>query len=772
MQAYPRLGFNLPSLPGTEFELKQSAPWSIARNINSTDYYPNASRLAYIAWSKEARIAMAGLGDPIRVLHVDDESEFTDVTRTYLERDNERFEVLAATSADEGLSVLEQRPIDCIVSDYDMPAEDGLAFLEAVRAEHPDLPFILFTGKGSEEIASEAISAGVSDYLEKTGHTDQYTVLANRITNLVEKYEAEQARRRNRVLVEEASDAILIVSSDATIEYATPSAESVLGRTPDELRGTNGFDPVHPADRAAVQAEFAELVEHVGARRSIEFRYERPDGSWIWVEGRGRNLLDAEAVDGIAVYTRDITARRERVTQLEEEKALNQAAVDSVADFYWGIDLEGYVTRWSDEDGSVTGYTHDDAVGRHTSTFHPDEHVSRIQDVIDEIHETGTASVEADLLRKDGERVPFHFTGTTLRDDDGSVRSIVGLGQDISERKRRQRELERYEAIVENSEDGIYVFDSEGNFEFVNQRIVEVSGIPQDAWIGEHVSIHTDLQTLTESEVSEIEDAVAAVASGDQDEARIELKPDIPHELRILELRLTRMETEDGPRVIGFSRDITERREYEQTVEERNDRLEEFVSTVSHDLRNPLNVAQGRLALALDDPAEEHLTAAADAVDRSLALIDDLLKLARDGLDATELEPLELADTIDQCWRTVETSGATLKIQTERRILADRSRLKQLLENLIRNSVEHGGEGVTITVGDLEDGFYVADDGPGIPPERREQVFDIGHSSDSENTGFGLTIVEQIAEAHGWVVEATESETGGARFDIRNVQTV
>lgn len=713
---------------------------------------------------------MAGPEDRVRVLHVDDESDFTEVTRTYLERENDFFEVQTATSPTAGLSVLEERTIHCIVSDYDMPGTDGLGFLEAVRGEYPDLPFILFTGKGSEEIASEAISAGVSDYLEKTGHTDQYTVLANRITNLVQKYEAEQAGKRNRTLVEEASDAILIVKPDATIEYATPSAESVLGRTPADLRGMDGFDPVHPADREAVEAEFAELVDQVGARRTIEFRYERPDGSWIWVEARGRNLLDSAAVDGIAVYTRDITARRERVTQLEEEKALNQAAVESVADFYWGLDLDGYVTRWSDEDGSVTGYSREAAVGRHTSTFHPDEHVARIQDAIKEIQETGTASVEADLLRKDGERVPFHFTGTRLLDDEGSVRSFVGLGQDISERKRRQRELERYETIVENSEDGIYVFDPEANFEFVNQRIVDVSGIPKDAWIGEHVSIHTDLQTLTDSEVTAIEQAVASVASGEQEYARIELKPDIPHELRILELRLTPMETAQGPRVIGFSRDITERREYERRVEERNERLEEFVSTVSHDLRNPLNVAQGRLSLAVEDPATEHLRAAADAVDRSLALIDDLLNLAREGLDATELEPVHLAETVKGCWRNVETTKATLAIETDRRTMADRSQLKQLLENLIRNSVEHGGDAVRVTIGDLDDGFYVADDGRGIHQAERDRVFEMGHSSDSENTGFGLTIVDQIAEAHGWDVAVTESETGGARFEISNVQ--
>jgi signal transduction histidine kinase len=100
---------------------------------------------------------------------------------------------------------------------------------------------------------------------------------------------------------------------------------------------------------------------------------------------------------------------------------------------------------------------------------------------------------------------------------------------------------------------------------------------------------------------------------------------------------------------------------------------------------------------------------------------------------------------------------------------ADRERLQQLVENLVRNAVEHGGEGVTITVGRVEGGFYFEDDGPGIPAGERSAVFDPGYTTKSDGTGLGLHIIEQAATAHGWTVRATAGDGGGARFEITGV---
>jgi PAS domain S-box-containing protein len=215
-----------------------------------------------------------------------------------------------------------------------------------------------------------------------------------------------------------------------------------------------------------------------------------------------------------------------------------------------------------------------------------------------------------------------------------------------------------------------------------------------------------------------------------------------------------------------------ERVDREQTLERQNDRLDEFAGIVSHDLRNPLGVVEARLQLAQEECDSDHLQKANDALARSQALIEDLLTLAREGTKVTDLEPVELTAVAEGCWNSVETDQATLEVDQLPVINADRSRVKQLFENLYRNAVEHGGTDVTVSVGVMADGFYVADTGPGIPESEREAVFEAGYSTNQDWTGFGLRIVEEVADAHGWEVAVTESAQGGARFEITGVESV
>lgn len=219
--------------------------------------------------------------------------------------------------------------------------------------------------------------------------------------------------------------------------------------------------------------------------------------------------------------------------------------------------------------------------------------------------------------------------------------------------------------------------------------------------------------------------------------------------------------------LVGLTRDITDRKLYQRELTETIDQLEEFTATVSHDLRNPLNVAAGNLSLAASDSEDERIDTALDAVARMDTLIDELLTLAKEGRTLGDRREVPYREIVEQSYENVRAPASSLRVTDSVTLSCDAARLTEALENVIRNAVEHGGSGVALTAGVLPDerGVLIEDDGPGIPPEERERVFEKGNTTREDGSGFGLAIVERIVDAHGWDVRVAESD-GGARFEL------
>jgi len=241
--------------------------------------------------------------------------------------------------------------------------------------------------------------------------------------------------------------------------------------------------------------------------------------------------------------------------------------------------------------------------------------------------------------------------------------------------------------------------------------------------------------------------------------------------IQILRSPITTNGAMDGQ--VLLLRDITEKADHIEELERANRRLDKFASIVSHDLRNPLNIARGRVDLAGEKTETDDIAIASQALERMEAIIDDVLTLTRQGQAVTSMEWRRLSEIAQSSWLNCDTADGDLVVESDLRVCCDSSRLKRLLENLYRNTIEHAGTDCTVRVGSLahESGFYIADDGPGIPKEDRDRLVEYEYSTAAQSSGLGLAIVKEITQAHGWQLRLSDSSEGGARIEVTDMDT-
>jgi PAS domain S-box-containing protein len=430
----------------------------------------------------------------------------------------------------------------------------------------------------------------------------------------------------------------------------------------------------------------------------------------------------------------------------------------------------------------ILGYEESELVGRDWSSLASEEsrdHIKRVTGALS--RGEGARHSHGEVVRADGSLIVCEWHNHVVTDENGDPLAVFSQFQDVTDRRRRIEELNReterlertrdrlravrnrYRALIHSFPDGgVFMFDRDLTYTVAGGQGLADIGLTTDDFLGQ-----TPFDLFDEDVAEETAEYYRRALDGE--EATYEQQLDAGWwRVLVIPVRNDEGEVVSG---LAVSRDVTDEKRRIETLNRQKERLEEFASLVSHDLRNPLNVAEGRLELARAEYDDDHLAAVARAHDRMRRLIEDLLTLAQTERAVESTSPQSLAFVAKAAWQNVDTAEATLEIATERSVLADRGRLQRLFENLVRNAVEHGGKTVTVTVGTLPDdeGFFITDDGPGIPPEDRETVFETGYSTADDGTGFGLQIVEQAAAAHGWEVKLTERAGGGARFEFRGV---
>lgn len=742
--------------------------------------------------------------ESVSVLCVDDEPGFADLTATYLERYDDQFAVTTTTSGPAGLRTLMETDFDCVVSDYEMPEMDGLAFLEAVRADHPDLPFVLFTGEGSESVASDAISAGVSAYVQKGAGTSHYRTLARRVRNAVElvraNARAEEAQTRARVILESSPDAIN-VTVDGRFVYANPAAVDLLGADSEaELLGRDAFEFVAPEDEAGTEEAISRL-ERDGAVSQSRRLVRTLDGETVPVEGTARPIVwDGE--DGVVAIFRRRSEREER----EYERTRYAAAFAGAMDAIVVADDEGRYIDANQSACDLFGVSREELLDRHIGDFATEDFA--FGDAWSSFHTAGEDRGVFSLVRPDGERriVEYAATQDVVPGEHLSVLRDVTERARLEERRQADHEaLEQMHRIVADRDEPL-----DAKVEQLLELGTDYLGVPYGfltritdetqtvvASVGDHELLQPNesgplskaycRKTVVDDELVSVQHASAEGWADDPAYERFELGCYIGAKVVVEgDLYGTFCFAGTDPRAESFSHGEEafvellarwvayelERRRNTEALQSQTERLAEFASVVSHDLRNPLSVATGYLDLAREEGDPEQFDRVETALDRMERIIDDLLYLARENEQIRDTEPVELDDAVEQTWRTVVDADAAATLSTAGdlgTVVADRNRLYQLLENLFRNALDHVGDDVHVRVVATADGFAVEDDGPGVPAEKRDEVFEQGYTTHQEGTGFGLSIVEQIADGHGWSVAVAEAEAGGARFEVTGV---
>jgi PAS domain S-box-containing protein len=572
------------------------------------------------------------------------------------------------------------------------------------------------------------------------------------------KRELREVNGQYRALVDNFPDgAVFLYDTDLQVVRAGGSELESVGLSPDDVEGTTPHDRYSP--------EIAEeLVDHIrssftGERHTFEQEY---GGEHYRVQVVPVRTDEGEITRVMAV-SKNITERKERERELERYERL----VENLPVGVFRTTIGGEITDMNEATTDI--YSADSraqlrSVG--VDELYSDD--SDRDDLLGRLREAGR--VEDELLEVetlDGDR---RFVRATITLNEAAESSYLeGILQDVTDRRELEREFAEIKTIAESLNDAVYVIDEHGRFTYVNGEFLELTGYAEETVLGSTPALIKDEETM---EVAERQ--LGRLLSDDgPDNVTFEtlIRPKDGDPVTCEDhMGVLPYERDSFDGSVGVLRDISGRKRRERELRRERDRLDEFASVVSHDLRNPLNVAQGNLELLESECDTDRIEPIERAHTRMSDLVDDLLTLARQGETVSDVEPVALGEIAETAWQTVESPDASLHVETSRTVRCDPSRLQQLLENLYRNAVEHGGPEVTVTVGAADDGFSVGDTGPGIPESEREQVFESGYSTATDGTGFGLRIVEQIAQAHGWTVRVTESESGGARFEVTGVE--
>ena len=482
--------------------------------------------------------------------------------------------------------------------------------------------------------------------------------------------------------------------------------------------------------------------------------------------------------------SQDITEQVERERELEESERLYRTLAENFPDGAVGVYDEEL--RYDLVEGAMwermqTGPG--DLEGNRVHDVFSETVVDAIGPVFREAISAGTT----DSVQVEFEGEILRVWATPLGDSDGEIFAGLSFAQAITDQVERERALEesknQLEALIDVLPVAVFVAEADG-------EIVDWNEAAVDLWGGEiveadNVTEYAEYTGWWADSGEAVEPAEWPLSRALEGEEITE--PDVIEierfdgERRTVLMHGMPVRDADGEvtRAVVTHTDITERREYQQKLEESNERLEQFAYAASHDLQEPLRMVSSYLQLVedrygekLDEDGQEFIDFAVDGANRMRAMIEGLLDYSRIDTRGDPFEPVELEDVFDDVradlrMRLAETD-AELTVERLPEVVGDRSQLYQLFQNLLVNAIEYSGDDPPkIHVSAERRGsawaISVADEGIGIDPDQTDRVFEIFQSlhpsEHGDGTGIGLALADRIVERHGGDIWA-ESEPG------------
>ncbi len=519
----------------------------------------------------------------MEILFVDDSSAILEQGEIFLEREDSRFNVTTVNSAKKALNLLEEQYFDAIVSDYKMPDMDGLDFLKVVREErNSDLPFVIFTGKGREEVAMEALNLGADRYLRKGRDPEsQYGLLANAIAQEIEYRRVGKEKDRKgtewKVTADSLPGIAALISPNLEIVRINGTGSDLIDMEPEELKGKKCYEVVHNQDKPIPECPCLEASE---TKSKTIGEFEKNGKHWFTTASP--ILDDNGEIEAFAHYIQDITESWRAKENLKKRDRQLKAVLNDPQTFIGILDLDGNVLEANRASPEFIDTPPSGVEGKkfwNTPWWtHSEELQDRLRDAVNRAANGNYERFEAWHEGKDGEVITVDFSLRPIRNEEGEITSLIAEGIDITERKRTEERLkeveERYQSLFERSMEAIFVHDFEGNFIDANPRALDMLGYSE-----------SDMKPLSfedivaEEYLPKAERNTERILEKGRDEEAKEFKLERKDGNQIwVETRATTLHRNGEPyAVMGIARDITERKQMEKELKREKDRYKELV---------------------------------------------------------------------------------------------------------------------------------------------------------------------------------------------------